>query len=330
MATISQYRGKWKCQVRKTGYPTQTRSFDLRASAIAWGNEVEAQMNRGTFAGNTSKQHMTVCEMLGRYLAEESHKKAYSAADISRCKPLVASLGAYHVHKLAHTDLAEYKRARLALRSPQTVTHELNLLHRAYVIAWTEWGVVLPNGVPKTSRPTLPRGRGARIRPSEIDMIVQATESEQLKSIVPLAVETAMRRSELLSICWEHIDLDRRSIYLNKTKNGLPRTVPLSPRALQVLKSIQKAKAGPVFTLAASSVSQAFQRAVERAGLDHVRFHDLRHEATSRLFERGLNVIEVARITGHVTLSMLDRYTHLDVQGLVHKLSEKTAEAHSI
>lgn len=86
-------------------------------------------------------------------------------------------------------------------------------------------------------------------------------------------------------------------------------------------RTLGQCSSGPVFTLAASSVSQAFQRAVERAGLDHVRFHDLRHEATSRMFERGLNVIEVARITGRVTLSMLDRYTHLDVQGLVQKLS---------
>jgi len=320
MATISQYRGKWKCQVRKTGYPTQTQSFDLRALAVAWGNEIETQMNRGAFAGSTSKQQTTVSDVLERYLAQESHKKTYSAADLSRAKPVLAALGAYHVHKLTHADLAEYKRNRLALRSPQTVTHELNLLHRAYVIASTEWGIILPNGIPKTSRPTLPRGRGSRIRANQIDLIVQATESEQLKHIVPLAVETAMRRSELLSIRWENVDLGRRSIYLDKTKNGLSRTVPLSPRALQVLQSMQQTDIGPLFTLAASSVSQAFRRAVERAGIEHVRFHDLRHEATSRLFERGLNVIEVARITGHVTLSMLDRYTHLDVQGLVLKL----------
>jgi integrase len=277
-------------------------------------------MNRGTFGGSTNKQSMTISEMLERYVAEESPRKAYSAADISRTKPLVAALGAYHIHNLTSLNLAEYKRVRLVLKSPQTVTHELNLLHRAYVIATTEWGVVLPNGVPKTARPTLPRGRGTRIRGHQIDRIVQATESEQLKHLVPLAVETAMRRSELLSIKWENIDFDRRSIYLNKTKNGLPRTVPLSTRALQVLQGMQRNTTGPVFTLAASSVSQAFQRAVERSGLKNLRFHDLRHEATSRLFERGLNVIEVARITGHVTLSMLDRYTHLDVQGLVQKL----------
>jgi integrase len=320
MATISQYRGKWKCQVRKGGFPAQSKTFDGKADAVAWGIEVEATMNRGAFAGGTSKQTMTVQEMLVRYLAEESTKKAYSAADLSRSKALIAALGAYHVHNLTHTTLAQYKRDRLAVRSPQTVTHELNLLHRAYVIASTEWGIVLPNGIPKTPRPTLPRGRGTRIRPNQIDLIVQATESEQLKHIIPLAVETAMRRSELLSMRWENVDLDRRSVYLDKTKNGLSRTVPLSPSALQVLKNMQQATIGPVFTLAASSVSQAFQRAVERAGIKHVRFHDLRHEATSRLFERGLNVIEVARITGHVTLSMLDRYTHLDVQGLIQKL----------
>lgn len=320
MAGIWQYRGKWKCQVRKEGFPSQSKTFETKTEAVAWGAEVESQMNRGMFAGSTTKQSMTIHDMLKRYLSEESPGKTYSAADISRSKPLIAALGAYHVHKLAHVDLATYKRDRLTLRSPQTVTHELNLLHRAYVIASTEWGIILPNGIPKTSRPALPRGRGTRLRPSQIEIIVQSTGSEQLKRIVPLAVETAMRRSELLSIRWENVDLDRRSIYLEKTKNGLSRTVPLSPKALQVLQSMQPATTGPVFTLAASSVSQAFQRAVERAGLQTVRFHDLRHEATSRLFERGLNVIEVARVTGHLTLSMLDRYTHLDVDGLVQKL----------
>lgn len=320
MAGIWQYRGKWKCQVRKEGFPSQSKTFETKTEAVAWGAEVESQMNRGMFAGSTTKQSMTIHDMLKRYLSEESPGKAYSAADISRSKPLIAALGAYHVHKLAHVDLATYKRDRLTLRSPQTVTHELNLLHRAYVIASTEWGIILPNGIPKTSRPALPRGRGTRLRPSQIEIIVQSTGSEQLKRIVPLAVETAMRRSELLSIRWENVDLNRRSIYLEKTKNGLSRTVPLSPKALQVLQSMQQATTGPVFTLAASSVSQAFQRAVERAGLQSVRFHDLRHEATSRLFERGLNVIEVARVTGHLTLAMLDRYTHLDVDGLVQKL----------
>jgi hypothetical protein len=120
MATISQYRGKWKCQVRKTGYPTQTQSFDHRADAVAWGNEVETTIHRGTFGGNTSKQSLTVRDMLERYLREESIKKAYSAADLSRSKALIVALGAYHVHNIKHTDLAQYKRDRLPYRYSRT------------------------------------------------------------------------------------------------------------------------------------------------------------------------------------------------------------------
>ncbi|MBB3213955.1 integrase [Herbaspirillum sp. Sphag1AN] len=320
MATISKRGSMWRCQVRKQGYPTQTKSFEQRSSAIAWANEVEAQMHRGTYIGSTSSQSTTVQEILSQYLKDESRKKAYPAADISRSKPLLAALGGYHVHNLSHADLARYKATRLATVSPQTVTHELNLLHRAYVLAVNEWGVILPNGIPKTSRPRLPPGRGTRISPEDIERIVNVTESPQLKLIVPLAVETAMRRSELLAIRWENVNLSRCSIYLPRTKNGMSRTVPLSSKALAVIGELKQAKEGPLFTLAASSVSQAFDRAVSRAGLKGVRFHDLRHEATSRLFEKGLHVIEVARITGHKTLAMLDRYTHLDVSQLVRKL----------
>lgn len=208
MAGIWQFRGKWKCQVRKAGFPSQSKTFDTKADATAWGTEVEAQMNRGAFRGSTCNQTTTVAEILNRYLAEESTRKAYPAADRSRAKPLIAALGAYHVHNLGRADLAQYKRARMTHKSAQTVTHELNLLHRAFVIAGTEWSLILPNGIPKTPRPRLPRGRGVRIRAAEIALIVGATQSSELKAIIPLAVETAMRRSELLGIRWEHVNME--------------------------------------------------------------------------------------------------------------------------
>ncbi|MDB5764202.1 MAG: site-specific integrase [Herminiimonas sp.] len=320
MATISQYRGKWKVQVRKEGYPTQTRTFSLRADAIAWGNEVEAQMNRQAFAGSTTTQTMTIQEMLDRYLREDSSKKASYKTDISRAKALGNALGEFRVHTLPSTRIAQYKADRLFYVSPQSVTHELNLLHRAYVIAANEWGIVLPNGIPRTKRPSLPRGRDRRVTPNEVGQLVANTQSCELKIIIQLAVETGMRRSELLRMRWEHVSLTRCSVYLPHTKTGKPRTVPLSSRAVHLLESMNAAESGPLFNLALDSVTQAFKRAVKRAGLGDLRFHDLRHEATSRLFERGLNVIEVARITGHKTLSMLDRYTHLDVQHLIKKL----------
>ncbi|WP_079214533.1 site-specific integrase [Herbaspirillum robiniae] len=322
MATISKYRGKWKAQVRKQGFPSQTRTFEAKSDAQIWAREIESQMTKQQFAGSTSGQTMTVREMLQRYLDEISISKASHKTDISRVKPLYAALGEYRVHTLSSLAVSQYKATRLLSVGPQTVIHELNLLHRAYVIANSDWGLVLPNGIPKTRRPPMPKGREMRVPSEAINRLVAFTESQELKIIIRFAVETGMRRSEITGIRWEHVNMERRSVYLPETKTNRPRTVPLSTMAQQLLEGLLPAmEEGKVFSLAPDSVSQGFKRAAKRANLTGLNFHDLRHEATSRLFERGLNVIEVARITGHKTLSMLDRYTHLDVAYLVDKLT---------
>lgn len=320
MASIHKHGSNWRCQVRKEGYPAQSKTFNSKVKAVAWGNEVESQMSRQVFLGSTTAQTMTIGKMLERYLREESSKKASHKADISRSQHLYAALGEYRVHTLASIRLAQYKADRLVHVSAQSVVHELNLLHRAYAVAVNEWGIILPNGIPRTKRPSLPKGRDKRVTPQQLAAIIANTESHELGTVIRLAVETAMRRSELLGIQWENINLPRRSVYLPHTKTNTPRTVPLSSHALSLLQEIGPPGSGPVFSLAPDSVTQGFKRAAVRAGLGTLTFHDLRHEATSRLFEKGLHVIEVARITGHKTLAMLDRYTHLDVSQLIRKL----------
>ncbi|WP_432239207.1 tyrosine-type recombinase/integrase [Herbaspirillum robiniae] len=329
MASIHKHGSNWRCQVRKEGYPTQSRTFGTKAEAQQWGREVESQMARQQFIGSVSGQTMTVREMLQRYLDEVSITKASHKTDVSRVKPLYAAIGDYRVHTLTSINIAQYKAKRLLSVGPQTVIHELNLLNRAYSVAASEWGVVLPSGIPKTKRPSMPKGRDIRVPGEAVNRLVAASESPELRVIIRLAVETAMRRSEITGIRWEHVNLVRRSVYLPKTKTDQPRTVPLSSVALRLLKDMAGAKAGPVregraeervFSLAPDSVTQGFKRAAVRTHMGEINFHDLRHEATSRLFEKGLNVIEVARITGHKTLAMLNRYTHLDVSTLLQKL----------
>lgn len=320
MASIYKHGSNWRCQVRIEGFPTQSRTFTIKSEAQAWGREVESQMARQQFAGSTSGQTMTIREMLERYLEDVSVTKASNKADVSRSQHLYSALGDYRVHTLTSIILAQYKAKRLLSVGPQSVIHELNLLHRAYKTAAEEWGVVLPNGIPRTKRPSMPKGRDIRVPSEDVDRLVAATESPELKVIIRFAVETAMRRSEIVGIRWEHVNLQRRSVYLPETKTDQPRTVPLSTVALELLESMGPEDAGKVFSLAPDSVTQAFKRAAVRARMGDVNFHDLRHEATSRLFEKGLNVIEVARITGHKTLAMLDRYTHLDVSELIKKL----------
>ena len=129
-----------------------------------------------------------------------------------------------------------------------------------------------------------------------------------------------MRRGELLGLRWEHINLDRRTCHLPITKNGNSRDIPLSNCAVETLIKLPHNLSDIVFPLSPVALRGLWGRACKRAGIRELRFHDLRHEATSRFFEKGLNVMEVASITGHKDLRMLLRYTHLRAEDLAEKL----------
>ncbi len=132
-----------------------------------------------------------------------------------------------------------------------------------------------------------------------------------------------MRRGELCELRWEHVDLkdpNEATAHLPHTKNGFLRDVLLSNRAVDMLHALPRRLDGRVFGLRPDSVTQAFARATARAGIEGVRIHDLRHEATSRLFERGVfDSMEVASITGHKDLRMLKRYYHPRAKDLAKK-----------
>lgn len=142
---------------------------------------------------------------------------------------------------------------------------------------------------------------------------------------VQLAVETAMRQGELLSLTWKQIDKKRCLAMLvdpDKIKNEEPRAVPLSPAAMQVIESLPVSTTGLVLPVERMTLYHAFGYACDRAKIKDFTFHDLRHEALSRLAERGdFSVIEMAAVSGHKTLQMLKRYTHLQAEKLAKKLA---------
>lgn len=339
MACITSFRGKWRCQVRRKGYSQLSRTFVQRADAATWGSWAEAQLLAGRSAAEilagspdtpsipprqaavaVEQPGWTVGDLIRRYLAEVSPQKKSGKYDASTMRHMLAQFGKLPITALSSAALANYKVERLRLVSASTVLHELAILHRAYVLAREDWGIEFAGPIPRTRRPAQPRGRTRRVTDGELDRILAATESVELRIIARFAVATAMRRGEIMSMRWENIDLSRSRVLLPETKNGRSRTVPLSRWAVALLESVGPRPGGAVFALRPDSVSQMFGYAAKRARVNDVRFHDLRHEATSRLFEKGLNQIEVSRITGHLTLSMLDRYTHLDVSHLVQKL----------
>lgn len=130
-----------------------------------------------------------------------------------------------------------------------------------------------------------------------------------------------MRRGEILGLQWSNVNLERRVALLAVTKNGESRGLPLSSRAVAILRALPVSPNDRVFgDLTKEALKESFKHAVRRAGIAGLRLHDLRHEATSRFFEKGLNVMEVASVTGHKTLQMLKRYTHLNVVDLAARL----------
>lgn len=317
--------GQYHVQIRKRGYPTQTKTFTKEVDAKRWATIIESEMERGVFVSRTEAEATLVKDILQRYASEVLPMKRSEQSDKSRIKTLIETFGEYRLASLTSTQISMFRDRRLKVVSAQSVIHEINLLNRALKTATMDWGIALPGGLPTTQvrKPSKPRGRDRRVNKDEIAKIIAATESTELHTIIALAVETGMRRNELASLMWEEIDLKKQTAHLPKTKTDVPRTIPLSKTAVTALKAFGKKKTGRVFSLQAESMSQAFERACEphRANIVGVRFHDLRHEATSRLFEKGLNLMEVAAITGHKTLDMLKRYTHLRAEDLAKKLN---------
>lgn len=316
--------GQYHVQIRKRGYPTQTKTFTKEADAKRWATIIESEMERGVFVSRTEAEATLVKDVLQRFATEILPTKRSEQSDKSRIKTLTEAFGDYRLASLTSTQVAKFRDQRLQVVGPQSVIHEINLLNRALKTASMDWGIALPGGIPtaQVRMPAKPRGRDRRVTAEELAKILDATQSPELRTIITLAVETGMRRNELASLTWDNTDLKKQTAHLPKTKTDVPRTVPLSKAAIKALKDFGVKNEGKLFALQAESMSQAFERACEphRANIVGLRFHDLRHEATSRLFEKGLNVMEVAAITGHKTLDMLKRYTHLRAEDLAKKL----------
>ena len=154
------------------------------------------------------------------------------------------------------------------------------------------------------------------------------TRNPRVLPLTQIAAETGMRRGELCLVQWQHVDLDAGTLYLpaDITKTNTPRTVPLSPVALDVLRNLKRTEDPRIFPVSPGAATQAWDCARKRAGVKDLRLHDLRHAAASSLFELGLNVMEVASITGHKDLRGLKRYTHIDPAHLARKIASIKAQ----
>jgi len=316
---------QWQAQVRKKGQPLQTKTFETRALAEQWARTIEVEMDKGMFISRAEAESTTLKELLERYLTEVTPLKKGAASETNRLRALMRlPLARRYVAGIRGMDIARFRDERLRNVTPSTVKRDLVLLGHVFEVARKEWGIYVHNPVRDIRLPADNRPRDRRLQAGEETRLLAAcgeARNPWLLPIVQLALETAMRQGELIRLRWEHIDLNRRTAHLPDTKNGEARTVPLSTTAVRVLRTLPRSLHGQAFTgVTTEAIKRAYIRAVRRACIENLRFHDLRHEATTRLFEKGLNIMEVASITGHKDLRMLRRYTHLKAEDLARKL----------
>lgn len=321
MASIRKRDSKWHVQVRRSGQ-SRTRTFTFKVDAEAWARKIEREIDTGQIrTASNILQSMIVGDLLRRYRDEVMLNKR--SADVETYivdRFLRHSLASSLLARLNGSDISRYRDERLEIVKGGTVHRELAVLRHCFEVARKDWGIPLKsNPVADITMPSVGRPRNRRATEAELSALRHACTHPLLWSIITIAIETGMRRGEIVNIRWSDIDLDVGTLHIPVTKNGHPRTIPLTGRAMEVLRSLPKTDE-QVFPMTGNAVRLAWVRLKNKAGVDGLRFHDLRHEAVSRFFEMGLSVPEVALISGHRDPRMLFRYTHLKAENIVEKL----------
>lgn len=335
MASIRRHRDKWQVQIRLFGTRPISKTFHRKDDAQRWALETEATVQRGEYKhGLDQLRRTTFKELLERYRDSVTiHKRGrqnetYMIEALLRRDfvndPLVS---------LTAKTFSAFRDERLKTVKGATVNRELTLLSHVYTIAKTEWGLSVENPLTAIRRARNSEPRQRRLEEGEWHVLMvglDKTRNNLIKPVIRFAVETGMRRGEILAARWTDVDWERRTLHIPTTKTGKPRTIPMSPLALTILEQQRKLNLTSPFPLTTESFKLAWKRLVTRSKLPDLHFHDLRHEAISRLFERGLTIPEVALISGHRDPRMLFRYTHLRAEDVGAKLWAETGPTTAI
>ncbi|MCI1373696.1 MAG: site-specific integrase [Acetobacter sp.] len=334
MASIMKRGQSWRAMIVRKGQRVNA-TFDTRAEAEEWALQAEAAILAGRKAAPVVHlgAHQTVADIIRRYVMEVTPNKGGRRWEEIRCEAL-CRLPTFNVppQLFGPVELAGWRDERLQSVSPSTVNRDLNFISAVINHAIKEWrSPFSANPVHLIQRPKNPRARKRRVSAAERIAIAEAlgwdrvsrptTKKAWTAVAFYLALETAMRKGEILSLTWGNINFDKRFAYLRKTKNGDERYVPLSSDALALLHIIGRQNdADPVICVESGTLDQFFRRARDAAGLPDLHFHDSRREATTAFSKKLSNVLELAAVTGHRSLNVLKDYYRPDPSDLAKKL----------
>lgn len=312
MASIDNINGKFRARVRFKGI-TRTKTFLRHADAKAWAIKMESLINDG-LQGNAGR-NVLFSDLLTKYIAEIVPGKRGAREETYRLNRILAApLAKLIVDEIQPSDFANWRDNRLTEVSPASVRRELETLSSVCNVAVKEWGIMRENPVLKISRPKPTKSRSRRPTAEEIEKILFALHysedcsfsmvSQRVAAATLFAIETGMRSGEMLNLTWPDINFEQRTAYLDMTKNGSSRTVPLSKRAVKILQKLRKINETSVFAVESSTRDTLFRKAVTSQGIEDLHFHDLRREALTRMAKK-VDVMTLAKISGHKDIRVL-------------------------
>lgn len=347
MASIQKRGGRWRAWVRKKGYPTQSQSFPTKALAKIWADRVEIEISeaiaRGTPQGAAA---VTVAELVDWYRRDVAKMKTVSKTQVGNLTRIREGLGPVVASKLTVAQIVEFVRRRrqgehingkgikVPACGPATMTVEIGYLAELLKLATSMGKVTLERDVVAEARPALrlvklvakAQKRDRRPTADELQRLCEYFRASAWRSVIPMAdivefaVASSRRQSEITRLLWADVDEAKRTCVVRdakhpRAKTGNHRTFPLLGATWGIVQR-QPRTGGAIFPYKSDSIGTAFTRACKALRIDDLHFHDLRHEATSRLFEQGYSIEQVAAVTLHESWGELKRYTQLRPESL--------------
>lgn len=323
MATILKRGDTWRAQIRKAGHKTLSRSFSKKALADKWVRETEDAIERGAFRQNDPDFGVLV----QRYIDEILPIRPMARSHTATLRNLKRRVSGTPVSEITAQWMLTLCKAMTC--GPATRGQYLTFLGMVLKTADTFWEVRPDWDEWRRGRAMLqtlgmiakPQERDRRVSDEAVELILDEMRSSlPMEELIAFAIDSCMRLAEVVRVRWADLDTEKRTLVIRDRKHprkrlGNHQTIPLLGRSFEIVQA-QVRQAPEIFPYDGGSISAAFHRAVVRAGLEDLRWHDLRHEGICRLFERGYEIQEVALVSGHNDWGMLRRYTHLKPESL--------------
>lgn len=334
----------WQVLVRKAGFPTVCRVYPTERKALAGVVEIEGSIMNNKKPSPRSITKTTVADIIDWYRKNpDPNRKLETTKHFNRLAFLEDELGNFSISTFTPMILSKWIQKRLEINKPATVYHYYVALKNAMMYHSIQHGYE-QTIFTVVKCPSKPGERSRRFSKEETRQLFKSIKAKsrvkkkEMMMSVLFSLETACRVGEMIRIKWSDVNLDQRYLDFRaeNTKTKVSRRIPLSSVAVKILKWFKKEhnpeglgdlRVFECWKLNEHHLSKQFQISCGRAGIEDIRWHDLRHEGTSRLFEwvnprsgHTLTDMEIASITGHKSMNMLRRYAHLRPSSIIPKL----------